>query len=624
MEKENFEDGEDLPSKMNQGKEQIEKERFLDINNNGKDNALLSRMQRPLRHFSGFSDDQNEEVHILDKDGTLPTVELPFVEQLPRSITCVFTDRNMLMDKGASVNGKRQQLHRVSSEENEKFEEETKEENFEFSKDTDRFIWMIGQEYDLDDLVVQSTLTKFLKLDISYVLERYTKLKLKKEENAGESFDLGSKSIISTFQDLVDRHFCRRCLIFDCHMHEKSQPESKHIENKSNLSENEDDRRQCSERCYLKVREADYVEDNDNSLPNKKQKNVISEDTIWTPVEKDLYLKGVEIFGRNSCLITQNILSGLKSCLEVYDYMHEQDHCTVLLDHDKTTETDNQVKKKVSRKSTKLLYNTAKLRKYSRYPPALRKQAIGQARFHRQYTPCTCDSICGDQCICLTNGNCCEKYCGCPKKCNNRFEGCNCAKSECRNRQCPCFAANRECDPDLCRSCKPSYGDGSLGHETSSEQRQCNNMNILLKKHKRILIAKSDVHGWGAFTRDSLTKNEFLGEYTGELITEEEENERWKEDYNKHGTSYFFDLNDQLEIDARRKGNKFRFLNHSKEPNCFAKVMIVRGDHRIGIFAGKDIKEGEELFLDYGYGPEQAAWSRGRVSEMSTHIGPSS
>ncbi|XP_038904678.1 histone-lysine N-methyltransferase EZA1 isoform X2 [Benincasa hispida] len=341
----------------------------------------------------------------------------------------------------------------------------------------------------------------------------------------------------------------------------------------------------------------------------------------WKLMEKELYMKGIEIFGRNSCLISRNLLSGLKTCMEVFNYMHNggastsnrsssmpssnaDDNGKADIDY-----TDMRIRSRLLRKrgkARKLKYSW----KSAGHPSFWKRIVDGKNQSCKQYTPCGCLSSCGKQCPCLHNGTCCEKYCGCSKSCKNRFRGCHCAKSQCRSRQCPCFAAGRECDPDVCRNCWVSCGDGSLGEPPRQGDGQCGNMRLLLRQQQRILLGKSDVAGWGAFLKNSVNKNDYLGEYTGELISHREADKRGKI-YDRANSSFLFDLNDQYVLDAYRKGDKLKFANHSSNPNCYAKVILVAGDHRVGIFAKEHIEASEELFYDYRYGPDQApAWAR--------------
>ncbi|CAN1308182.1 Histone-lysine N-methyltransferase EZA1 [Linum perenne] len=343
----------------------------------------------------------------------------------------------------------------------------------------------------------------------------------------------------------------------------------------------------------------------------------------WRTLEKELYLKGVEIFGKNSCLIARNLLSGLKTCIEVSKYM--RDNGATMTNRSLTQsssskdngKTNADYMKQEMPTRTRVFRRKGKARRFkyswksSGQSSSMRKRiADDKDELCKQYTPCGCQPTCGTQCPCLKNGTCCEKYCGCSKSCKNRFRGCHCDKSQCRSRLCPCFAAGRECDPDVCRNCWVSCGDGSLGEPPKRGDGQCVNMMLLLRQKQRIILAESDVTGWGAFLKNSVNKNDFLGEYTGELISHREADKRGKI-YDRANLSFLFNLNDQFVLDANRKGDKLKFVNHSLNPNCYARIMMVAGDHRIGIFAKEHIDALEELFYDYQYGPNEApVWAR--------------
>ncbi|KAA8549082.1 hypothetical protein F0562_000766 [Nyssa sinensis] len=369
------------------------------------------------------------------------------------------------------------------------------------------------------------------------------------------------------------------------------------------------------------IAEVPVVKHSSNSIGEKVKESLRR--CEWKPLEKELYLKGIEIFGRNSCLIARNLLSGLKTCIEVSSYMYDNGvampHGSIVVpssfSEDSAKADADYMEREIPARS-RLLRRRGRTRKlkYSwksaGHPSIWKRIADGKNQSCKQYTPCGCQSMCGKQCPCLHNGTCCEKYCGCSKSCKNRFRGCHCAKSQCRSRQCPCFAAGRECDPDVCRNCWVSCGDGSLGEPPSRGDGQCGNMRLLLRQQQRILLAKSDVAGWGAFLKNPVNKNDYLGEYTGELISHREADKRGKI-YDRANSSFLFDLNDQYVLDAYRKGDKLKFANHSSDPNCYAKVMLVAGDHRVGIFAKEHIEASEELFYDYRYGPDQApVWAR--------------
>jgi len=116
---------------------------------------------------------------------------------------------------------------------------------------------------------------------------------------------------------------------------------------------------------------------------------------------------------------------------------------------------------------------------------------------------------------------------------------------------------------------------------------------------KRTFVRQS-TWGFGLFVEEAVTKDELIDEYVGELIYELTARSRGHVERHRH-RNYLFNLNPTLSIDSSFVGNATRYINHSKtEFNCYAKVLLVGSEQRIGIMAGRDLEAGEELLMDYG------------------------
>ncbi|KAI0302826.1 hypothetical protein B0F90DRAFT_1667436 [Multifurca ochricompacta] len=185
-----------------------------------------------------------------------------------------------------------------------------------------------------------------------------------------------------------------------------------------------------------------------------------------------------------------------------------------------------------------------------------------------------------------------------PVRCQRRWRGCRCRFEARRHTcsadsSCPCRALSWECDPMVCECDNEAFlkRRGKLGRRQVPQkprkirpdgQHFCQNSDIQRGLAPELEV-KRGAYGLGAFAVNRIRKDQYIGEYIGELVPMHED---------KRG----------FNIDSARVGNETRYINHGNEKarNAHAETKLVFGDHHIGFYALRDIKAGEEILFDYG------------------------
>lgn len=174
----------------------------------------------------------------------------------------------------------------------------------------------------------------------------------------------------------------------------------------------------------------------------------------------------------------------------------------------------------------------------------------------------------------------CEPQSGCGERCVNRLMHIECSKGT-----CPCGSA-------------------------------CTNQHFDLKHNwPQTAPFRAGKKGYGLMALEDIAVGGFIASYVGEVI----DGERMRKRMAKYEASgildyYFLLLDKDLYIDARVKGNKARFVNHSCVPNARMEKWIVNGENRMGLFATRPIPKGGEISFNY-------QWEGSKVADMTCLCG---
>lgn len=110
---------------------------------------------------------------------------------------------------------------------------------------------------------------------------------------------------------------------------------------------------------------------------------------------------------------------------------------------------------------------------------------------------------------------------------------------------------------------------------------------LIMAKSKQVKV-KRGIAGLGLFAEEDIKKDDFIIEYTGEIISNDEADQR--------GGKYLFELNSKWTLDGKARSNTARYINHSHAPNSESDII----GKKVKFFAKRNITAGEEITVDYG------------------------
>ena len=112
-------------------------------------------------------------------------------------------------------------------------------------------------------------------------------------------------------------------------------------------------------------------------------------------------------------------------------------------------------------------------------------------------------------------------------------------------------------------------------------------------------VKKSEIDNYGLYAVKDIKDRTRIIEYKGKILSKKQVEENSKFDNDK--AIYLFNINKKYDLDGDFKYNTARLINHSCDPNC----EVYGTGLKVWVYAIRDIKKGEELSYDYGFGYDE-------------------
>ncbi|RHY51187.1 hypothetical protein DYB30_009463 [Aphanomyces astaci] len=116
------------------------------------------------------------------------------------------------------------------------------------------------------------------------------------------------------------------------------------------------------------------------------------------------------------------------------------------------------------------------------------------------------------------------------------------------------------------------------------------------------IFDSGDGRGFGLRLIDCVKSDDLIIEYVGEVLNQRMKNERLTMQFQESGKNamyYIVQASPGRFIDARLKGNRARFINHSCSPTARLERWRAGNEVRVGVFALRDLMSGEEVTFQY-------------------------